>query len=337
MLSQRQELVLRLVAERTLDDGAPVGSKVLAERLSWGPSTIRSELAALEQQGLLDHPHTSAGRVPTEKGYRYLVDQLLSRRGEQGGWLPAIEAQRELNDAMREATEHLASATELLAVITAPPIDTSTVRRVELLTLQPQVLMVVVITSSGGVSKRVLTYGEPIDTGLVDWASSFLNERLEGTGLGERMIRLRLEDDSLDERERGFLNWISPAFTDLAQSADDTVYVDGAARLVAGRHIADAGQIESVIEVLERRVELLGALRAAIPAPDVVVRIGQENEMPSMRSLTVVAAGYGPARRAVGTVSVLGPVRMDYGRAIGAVREASSALSRYVEDVYDAG
>ncbi len=328
---------MRLVAERTLDDGGPVGSKVLSERLSWGPSTIRSELAVLEHEGLLDHPHTSAGRIPTEKGYRYLVDRLLSHRGQLRGRFQTLAAQKELNDAMREATEQLANATELLAVVTAPPIDTSTVRRVELLTLAPSVLMVVVITSSGGVSKRVLTLEQPIDSGLIDWASSFLNERLQGTGLGERMIRTRLVDPSLDDRERTFLDWIAPAFTDLAHSADDTVYVDGAARLVAGRRIAGGGEIESVVAMLERRVELLGALRAAIPEPDVIVRIGQENEMPSMRSLTVVAAGYGPARKAVGTVSVLGPVRMDYGRAIGAVREASAELSRYVEDVYDAG
>lgn len=337
MLSERQELVLRLVAQRTLDDDAPVGSKALAQELSWGPSTIRSELAALEQRGLLDHPHTSAGRLPTEKGYRYIVDRLLPDRREKGGWFKALQAQRELNDAMREATGQLAQVTELLAVVTAPPMETSTVKRVELLTLAGQVLMVVVITSTGGVSKRVLTLAEPIDSGLVEWASSFLNERLAGTGLGERMIRTRLEDESLDARERGFLEWLTPAFRDLAHSTDDSVYVDGAARLVSTRGIADAEQIQSVVAMLERRVELLTALRSAIGAPDVIVRIGQENEVPSMRTLTVVAAGYGPPRRAVGTVSVLGPVRMDYGRAIGAVREASAELSRYVEDVYDAG
>ena len=335
MLSPRQELVLRLVVERTLDDGAPVGSKALSEQLSWGPSTIRSELSALEQQGLLDHPHTSAGRVPTEKGYRYLVDRLLTDRVTRSPLLGLGQSRRELDEAMRAATEQLSQATELLAIITAPPIERSTVRRVEVLALQPHVLIIVVITSTGGVSKRVLTLDSTVDPGLIAWASSFLNERLIGTGLGARMIRKRLEDDSLDAREQEFLDLVAPAFTDLSHSSDDEVYVDGAARMVAGHHSADASEMATVVAMLEERVELLDALRVALPEPDVMVRIGQENATPAMRSLAVVAAGYGPARRSVGTVSVLGPVRMDYGRAIGAVRAASVELSHYVEDVYD--
>ena len=333
-LSSRQELVLGLVVERYLDDGAPVGSKALAEHLSWGSSTIRSELAGLEDLGLLDHPHTSAGRVPTEAGYRFVVDRLLRDRDRSSGVEVGID-RRELDEAMRAATEQLSAATELLAVVTAPPLATSSVHRVELLALQSQVLMVVLITSSGGISKRVLTVDRPLDPGLVSWAAAFLNERLAGTAFGSRLIRSRLAEPTLDSREREFVEMLTGVFSDLADERSDEVFIDGAARLVETPRHDGAAQISSVVAMLERRVELLTALKAALPEPDVLVRIGAENPAPEMRSMAMVAAGYGPVRRSIGTVSVLGPVRMDYALAIDAVRAASAELSRVVEDVYE--
>ena len=148
---------------------------------AWGPSTIRHELAILEEQGLLAHPHTSAGRVPTEAGYRYFVDRLLPVE-ESRAPLPLSLVRRELDDAMRATTETLSQVTNLLAIVMAPPLQTSTIRHIEVLTLQPQVLMVVVITSTGGVTKRMFTFETPIDPGLADWAASYLNERLVAPG-----------------------------------------------------------------------------------------------------------------------------------------------------------
>ena len=138
--------------------GQPVGSKALAADpdVECGPSTIRNELAVLEEQGLLAHPHTSAGRVPTDAGYRYFVDRLLP--AEQRTTVELSLMRREVDDAMRVATETLSQLTNLMAIVSAPPIQTATVRHVEVLLLQPQVLMVVVITSTGGVSKRVFTF-----------------------------------------------------------------------------------------------------------------------------------------------------------------------------------
>src|SRR5437764_7327090 len=169
--TQRQELVLRKVVEDYLEAGTPVGSKALAENVRWGPSTIRNELASLEELGLLAHPHTSAGRVPTEAGYRYFVDQLLRREPpEHAPRLSLSLVRREVDEAMRVTTETLSQVTNLLAIVTAPPIETSTIRHVEVLLLQPQVLTVVVITSTGSVAKRLFTFHQPVDPGLADWA-----------------------------------------------------------------------------------------------------------------------------------------------------------------------
>ena len=338
MLTPRQELILRKVVEIYHEGGQPVGSKALAidVDLDWGPSTIRNELAMLEEHGLLAHPHTSAGRVPTDAGYRWYVDHLPERAGALAERPLALSlVRREVDEAMRVTTETLSQVTDLLAIVSAPPIETATIRHVEVLLLQPQVLMVVVITSTGGVSKRMLTFEVPVDPGLADWGGSYLNERLVGLGLGARLLHQRLDDPSLGVRERGFLAAITPAFTELTETADESLYVDGTSRLLNSYRFEDRQQLNAVMEMLERRVSLLGVLRSALDQRDVYVRIGRENEAPALHSLSLVAAGYGLPTRNLGTVSVLGPLRMDYPRAIASVRAAALELSRFVEEVYE--
>jgi heat-inducible transcriptional repressor len=336
VLTQRQELVLRRAIEEYLDGGAPVGSKMLASGTEWGSSTIRNELAQLEEHGLLAHPHTSAGRVPTEAGYRYFVDRLLVAGGEIAApQLSLSLVRREVDEAMQMTTETLSQVTDLLAIVTAPPIETSTIRHVEVLLLQPQVLMVVVITSTGGVTKRLFTFSTAVDPGLADWAASYLNERLVGLGLGARMLHQRLYDSSLSSSESQFIDGIAPAFTGLEEGLHDTMYVGGTGRLLRDPRWRDVSELNSLMEMLERRVTLLGVLRAALGERDVVVRIGAENNTPALRSIAVVAVGYGLPQRQLGTVTVMGPLRMDYGRAIRSVKEAAHQLSTFVAEVYD--
>jgi heat-inducible transcriptional repressor len=242
---------------------------------------------------------------------------------------------REVDEAMRVTTETLSQVTNLLAIVSAPPIATTTLRHVEVLPLQPQVLMVVVITSTGGVSKRVFTFGEPVDPGLTDWAAAYLNEQLAGMSIGSRMLVAKLNDPGLQPRERAFIAQLAPAFTELVMTAENTLYVDGAARLLSEHRFQDVSQLNQLLDALERRVSLLGVLTAALDQRDLYVRIGRENETPALHGLSLVAANYGLPQRNLGTVSVIGPMAMDYATAIGAVRSAAVQLSRFVEDVYD--
>jgi len=339
VLTPRQELLLGKVVDEFNATGQPVGSKALAADpdVNCGPSTVRNELAVLEERGLLAHPHTSAGRVPTDAGYRYFVDQLLpARRGERSD-LQLSLVRREVDEAMRVTTATLSQVTNLLAIVSAPPIATTTIRHIEVLSLQPQVLMVVIITSTGGVSKRVFTFERPVDTGLAEWAASYLNEQLVGMGVGARMVHARLNDPGLHPGERAFIQRLAPAFTDLAETAENNLYVDGAARLLSEHRFQDVTQLNELLNALERRVSLLGVLSQALNERDIYVRIGGENEMPALRSLSLVAGNYGLPQRNLGTVSVIGPTRMDYARAIMTVREAAQQLSRFVEDIYEYG
>src|SRR5690348_8237351 len=231
MLSPRQELILRKVVDGHRAGGQPVGSKSLAEdpEVTWGASTVRHELAVLEEHGLLAHPHTSAGRVPTDAGYRYYVDHLLSAR-DRAAVEPAKPqlalslVRHEIDEAVRVTTETLSQVTNLLAVVSAPPLETATIRHVEVLLLQPQVLMVVVITSTGGVTKRVFTFDEPVDPGLAKWAAQYLNEQVSGLSLGTHLLRQRFEDPGLSARERAFLDATRPVFTELLAD-DQRLYV----------------------------------------------------------------------------------------------------------------
>jgi heat-inducible transcriptional repressor len=339
MLTPRQELILGKVAQEYLQTGQPVPSRVLAAdpELDCGPSTVRGELALLEEYGLLDHPHVSAGRVPTDAGHRYVVDLML--RSERA--LPSpprrlglMLTRREIDDAMRATSETLSRMTNLLAVVSAPSINTATIRHVEVLELQPQVVLVVVIASTGNVSKMLATFDRDVDPGLVTWAGEYLNERLVGLPLGARMLTARMTDPTLTATELAFLSRFVPALTELAADGEDALYLDGTARLFQAGQIDDASRFNELIGLLERRVALLRVLRAALAEPGVYVRIGHENELPAMHSLAVVASGYGDARRKLGTVSVIGPVRMDYAGAIATVRDAAQELSRFVEDAY---
>src|SRR5256885_3801778 len=233
-LTTRQAEVLRTVVEIHVEMGQPVGSKWLAEHgdLPWRPSTIRAELAKLEELGLLQHPHTSAGRVPTDNGYRYYVDELLEK-----GTLPVPRAnfhltdmRREVEETLRATTEQLSQVTNLLAIVSAPPIATTTIRHIEVLLLQPQVAMVVVITSTGGVTKRVISYEHPVDPGLVDWSADYLNDALGGMALGARMIHAKLANPRLTRGERDFLATLAPVFSGLEGAAGGTLLVGGGAR-----------------------------------------------------------------------------------------------------------
>jgi heat-inducible transcriptional repressor len=337
MLTARQELILCKVVDGYQRTGQPVASKLIAAdpALDCGASTVRNELALLEEQGLLAHPHTSAGRVPTDAGQRYVVDRMLAS-GE--GLLPTrLElslTRQEVEEAMRATSETLSQVTDLLAVVSAPSASTATIRRVEVLALQSRVVVAVIITSTGEVSKVFATFEEHLDTGLVAWAGEYLNDRLVGLGLGARMIHQRLADPTLRAMERAFLDHLIPAFGDLAAESEHVLYLDGAARLFSEAHLRDVGQINELMELLERRVALLSAMRTALSEPGVYVRIGRENEVPAMRSLAMVAAGYGVGQRRLGIVSVIGPVRMNYAYAIPAVREVAHELSRFVEETY---
>jgi heat-inducible transcriptional repressor len=336
-LSERQREILIRVVEEYVATGQPVGSKHLVERAGMrvSPATVRNELAELERLGLLTHPHTSAGRVPTDRGYRYYVDRLLERQLPRPASFPLdlTAARNEVESALQATTEMLSQVTRLIALVSAPPLQAATVRHVEVLLLQPQVVMVVVITSTGGVTKRVYAFDAPVDPGLAHWAAQYLNEQLAGLSLGSGQLRRRLGDPGLHAPEREFLAVLAPAFIEAADD-EQRVFVGGAAGLLDDVRDQELGSYRSLIDLLERRRALLDVLAEALDPRRPFVRVGDELANPAFHDLALVGAAYGIANRTLGAVSLIGPTRMDYDKAIRTVRSAASELSRFAEVIY---
>ncbi|MBA3865985.1 MAG: heat-inducible transcription repressor HrcA [Solirubrobacterales bacterium] len=341
MLSERQELILQLVVDAYLASARPVGSKEVAEQpeVEWGPSTVRAELALLEAEGYLTHPHTSAGRIPTDSGYRRYVDLLMESPAPAPAARVDLELsrlRREVDEAMRETTTALAQVTDLVAMASAPPPSLgATIHRVEVLQLAPSRIVAIAIASSGDVARRVFEFDHPVDPGLVKWASSYLNESLSGLGVGARMISSRLAEPELGRLETDFISRLGGAFTDLEPETGADLYLDGASRLLSEARIADLPRTDELMTALERRADVLQMLRSSLGQRSVFLWIGDENPQPELRSVSVVGANYGVGHRNLGAVGVVGPRRMDYATAIASVRVAARELSRYFETVYD--
>jgi len=337
LLSERQRDLLRVVVEEYVATGQPVGSRTLVERgaLSVSPSTVRGELAELERRGLLTHPHTSAGRVPTEAGYRAYVDELLVREEARPGDV-ALELHVErarVEEALQATTETLSHVTRLLALVSAPPPRAATVRDVRVLLLQPEVVMVVVVMSTGTVTSLRYAFPEPLDPGLVAWAGDYLGERLVGVRLGSRAVRLAFEEPGLGPREAAFLLVLHEAF-DQAADEERELYVGGAAGLLDEMRSEEIGAYRSLMDALEKRAALLDVLAQRLDPRRPFARVGEELEQPGLRELALVGAPYGLSHRTLGAVSLLGPLRMDYEKALRSVRSAAHELSRFVEEVY---
>ena len=340
-LTERQREILRRVVEDYVATGQPVGSKAFVERsgMNISASTVRNEFSELESLGLLTHPHTSAGRVPTERGYRFFAEGLLQALDPRPGPFPLdlTTARTEVDSALEATTEMLSEVTRLLALVSAPPLGSTSIRHVEVLLLQPQVVMVVVITSTGGVTKRAYSFAEPVDPGLASWAAEYLNESIAGSTLGVNLLRRRFEDPALAPREAAFLAALRAPFAELVhgEGEGERLFIGGAAGLLEDASTDELAGYRRLLELLEKRAALLAIVKQTLDPRRPFVRVGDELDHPALHDLALVGASYGLATRTLGAVSLLGPVRMDYDKAIRSVRAAAHELSRFVEEIYE--
>jgi heat-inducible transcriptional repressor len=336
-ISDRKRDLLRRVVEEYVATGEPVGSRTLVERsgLPVSTSTVRSELAELESLGLLTHPHTSAGRIPTESGYRFYAEEVLERQEPHPARFPLdlTSMRSEVEEALQSTTEMLSQVTRLLALVSAPGLERATVRHIEVLLLQPSVVMVVTITSTGGVAKKLVSFDGAVDSGLAAWANEYLNERLAGVGLGTHLLRTRIDDASLSAREHAFLDAIRPAFLELSAPLAQALYVGGAASLLDDVRANELEACRSLLSMLEKRAAVLELMSDAFDVRRTFVRVGLDH--PDLQGVALVGSTYGLPMRTLGTVGLLGPVRMDYDKAVRTVRAAAHELSRLVEATYD--
>ncbi len=334
-LDERKLEVLRAIVEDYVATQEPVGSRALVERhhLGVSPATVRNDMAVLEEEGYLRQPHTSAGRVPTDKGYRLFVDKLsrikpltpAERRAIERFLMGAVD----LDDVVHRTVRLLAQLTRQVAVVQYPSLARSRVRHVELVPISGTRLMVVMITDTGRVEQRLVELPGPTSGDDVTEIRQLINERLGGLALGETTTLVQAMQEQVKPELRPHMNSLATVLLEtLVERTEERVALAGTANLTRGGLLDFSGTIRPILEALEEEVILL-KLFGQVDRTMMRVRIGDENEIEDLRATSVVTTGYGPGSTAVGGLGVLGPTRMDYPATIATVR----AVARYVGEV----
>jgi heat-inducible transcriptional repressor len=332
---ERRFEVLRAIVADYVSNHEPVGSKAIVERHNLGVSsaTVRNDMASLEEDGYIAQPHTSAGRIPTDKGYRLFVDRLSEVKplssAERRAIQNFLDGAIDLDDVLRRSVRLLAQLTRQVAVVQYPTLTRSSIRHVEVVSITPARLMLVVITDTGRVDQRLVDLGDVLSEDGVSRLRSVLNSTMVGERLSEASAKVaELPDSAPSDMRDAMLRVSSVLIEALVEHPEERLVLGGTANLT--RSTADfPGSLRQILEALEEQVVVLKLLAAAKDSGTVTVRIGEENEAAEMRSTSVVSVGYGAGLTLLGGMGVVGPTRMDYPGTIAAVR----AVANYVGDI----
>ena len=335
VLDDRKLEVLRAIVEDFVSTTEPVGSKALAERHSLGvsPATVRNDMAALEDEGFITHPYTSAGRIPTDKGYRLFVDKLSTVKplssAEKRAIQSFLEGAVDLDDVVRRSVRLLSQLTRQVAVVQYPSLSRSSVRHLEIVHLAPSRLLLVLITDTGRVEQRVLELPATLTEDEVGALRQAFGSRLHGARLVDAPAALADLPDAAPVAIRPVLTSVmSVVLQTLVDQPEERVVLGGTAHLT--RHGLDFPQtLRPVLEALEEQVVLLKLLGEVNDPSTVHVKIGEENSVEGLQSTSVVTMGYGPETGSYGGMGVVGPTRMEYASNMGSVR----AVARYVGEL----
>ncbi len=332
---ERRFEVLRAIVADYVSNHEPVGSKALVERHNLGVSsaTVRNDMAALEEEGYIAQPHTSAGRIPTDKGYRLFVDRLSEVKPLSSAERNAIQAfldgAIDLDDVLRRSVRLLAQLTRQVAVVQYPTLSRATIRHIEVVLITPARVMLVLITDTGRVDQRMVDLGDVCTEDSVARLRSVLNSTMVGERLAEASAKVAELPEQAPSQLRDMMTRIcSVLIESLVEHPEERLVLGGTANLT--RNVTDfPNSLREVLEALEEQVIVLKLLAAARDAGTVTVRIGEENEAHEMRTTSVVSVGYGSGTTLLGGMGVVGPTRMDYPGNIAAVR----AVANYVGDI----
>ena len=332
MLDARKAAILCAVVRDHIETGQPVGSiRVARAHLSnVSPATVRNEMFVLEREGYLHQPHTSAGRVPTEKGYRYFVDQI-----SQVDALPALQRQQvkeffarahgELEHMLHDTSQLLSNLTDCAGVVVGPPHDRGLVRSVQLVELNDRLALAVVVFSNAVVEKHTIEIGADQDASGLAAASAHLSRHLSGRSLARVGAVPDTGDPSVDAVASAVSSWLRRKHDDDL----DTIFVRGASRVAQAFEAVDT--VRQVLAALEQQYLIVGLLRQALDRP-LSVSIGSELGVAPLAECSLVVAPYRVAGEALGTIGVLGPTRMDYPNAMAAVDLVSQRLGRVLDN-----
>jgi heat-inducible transcriptional repressor len=337
VMDDRKAAILRAVVEEYIETAQPVGSQLVARSRNLGVSsaTVRNDMTVLEREGYIEQPHTSAGRIPTDLGYRYFVDNFTREGALRAAQSRAVaeffeSAHRALEDLLHETSQLLSRVTDHTAMVVGPQPDVARVRGIQLVVLHPGVVLAVAVLSNGVVEKHTLELAGQPDEAHVHAAASALESQLTGHAFNDLPKFRPTGDDEIDWLGRA----VQQAFTELVSARpSDLLYVGGTSKIAADlESFATAESAAHLLELLEHQVVVVTLVRGLLDQ-GVNVSIGSENELEELRDCAIVLAPYRIEGEMAGTVGVLGPTRMDYRQAIGAVAAVSQQLGRLLTRV----
>ncbi len=336
-LTERQRTILGLVIREYIRNPAPVGSRALVEKYHLGvsPATVRNELAFLEEQGYLTHPHTSAGRVPTELGYRYFVEYLM-----QQAKLPIEErltirhqfhqVSAEWDQMMRLSASILAQQTHAAALVTPPRMPKNRYRHLELVSLRDTVALLILVFQGGAVRQHVLALDAPKDQEELGRIAARLNERYAGATAD----KIKVDAAAIDTLEARVAHLVREIMIGEDERATQEIYRDGLAHILDTPEFHEVESLRQVVDLLERGMFFERMLGEVARRGGVQVIIGGEGRWQELNDCSVVVARYGRESHASGTLGVVGPIRMPYARTISVVRYVAELMSDLIYEWY---
>lgn len=344
MLTERQKRILRAIVDNYIRSGEPVGSRTISKRedIGFSPATVRNEMADLEEMGYLEQPHTSAGRIPSEKGYRFYVDHLMEPvrlKPEEIRRIRQLFAQRlhEFEEVIRQTATILASLTNYTAVVLGPEIYETRLKQLAIVPLSTERAVAVIVTNTGRVEHHVVDVPPDLPLSDVERMVNWINHRLVGLPL--YMLKQRIDAELAEELRREsdrcalVLQLLDRALT-VADEDAERVFVGGTTNILAQPEFRDVEKVRALLGVLERSdlvVELF-----ATREDGVRVRIGRENANEAVQGCSIITASYSVDGKLVGTVGILGPTRMEYGRVVGILEHFAQDLSALLSRLYSA-
>ena len=339
--NERSKRVLAALVRAYISSGEPVASALLVTAAGLGVSsaTVRNILARLEDEGFLEQPHTSAGRIPTDRGYRFYVDLLLeSKRSRRTASVVEARLRRDSSGALvdvllSQASHVVSQASRHVGFALRPAHEAAVLERVEFIPLSSTRVLVVIVARGGHVIQKAIDVDEALDADDLRRAANYLNAEFSGLPLHrareavlERIHEERLLYDALLARA---MRLATSTFANLPD--EPTIYVEGAASLVGEAHGFTMSTLQTLLQMMEEKQQLVRLLNAYIDGPGLTIVIGAEHPDPNLRSLSLIASTY-DAGAGIGTIGVIGPTRMRYSRAIALVDGAAQAVSRVLRD-----
>jgi len=337
-LAERRRHILNIVIQEYIQTAQPVGSNSIAKHQELGVSTatIRNDLAALEKEGLLTHPHTSAGRVPTDAGYRYFVQHLLGAEAE----LPSAErhdirvqfkqARRELDQWLRLSTATLAHASQNAAVATAPRASKSYFKHMELVAIHGTKVLLVLVMQDGTVKQQLLDLDEPMEQSELSQISNGLNDQLARADIHTITAKYA----TLAPFSRQVTMLVAETMELLDSNMNGQIYRDGLAQILRAPEFGESDNVRKIVQVFEQRSLLEQIFGEYTGADDIQVVIAGEGKFAELQDISLVIGRYGTVDQATGILGVIGPLRMSYGRTISAVRFVAALMSEMIGDIY---